>query len=204
MTRSPSGTTKSDPTENRELFFRGPLAMTMWCGLPILAARYGFIRGHCGKVATKAPSGRVTGASAQAAIHLQLRAVLSVLSTFNIGQCRTGGPSSSSGSALWPVFSCRRVPAVNRERVRRWPFAVVLSCSFSINRRPVLLLQWRCNHTQKPPVRASWNAPGKSRTGNTRVASDQALSGRSGVVPHDRSAQANLSAPAVRWSETLT
>ncbi len=34
-----------------------------------------FIRGHYGKVATKAPSGRETGASAQAAIHLQHRAV---------------------------------------------------------------------------------------------------------------------------------
>ena len=60
--------------------------MTMLCGLSILVARFGFIRGHCGKVANKAPSGRETGASAQAAIHLQLRAVLSGLSTFNIGQ----------------------------------------------------------------------------------------------------------------------
>ncbi len=33
----------------------------------------------------------------------------------------------------------------------------------------------------------------------TRVASDQASSGRSGVVPYDRSAQADLSAKAVRW-----
>lgn len=91
-------------------------------GLSILTAHSGFIRGHCGKVATKAPSGRETGASAQAAIHLQLRAVLSSLSTLNIGQCRTGCPSSSSGSALWPVFSCRRVPAVNRE-----PYATLAS-----------------------------------------------------------------------------
>ncbi len=58
----------------------------------------GFIRGHCGKVATKAPSGRETGASAQAAIlfqpravparavHLRHRAVLQKLSTLNIRQ----------------------------------------------------------------------------------------------------------------------
>ena len=39
--------------------------------VPMLAARFGFIRGHCGKVATKAPSGRETGASAQAATHLR-------------------------------------------------------------------------------------------------------------------------------------
>ncbi|MGB5300314.1 MAG: hypothetical protein WBN48_16450 [Thiogranum sp.] len=64
--------------------------MTMKCGLSILVARSGFIRGHCGKVATKAPSGRETGASAQAAIHLQLRAVLSSLSYLNIGQCQHG------------------------------------------------------------------------------------------------------------------
>jgi len=32
--------------------------------LSILVARFGFIRGHCGKVASKAPSGRATGASA--------------------------------------------------------------------------------------------------------------------------------------------
>lgn len=35
----------------------------------------GFIRGHCGKVANKAPSGRETGASAKAAILSQPRAV---------------------------------------------------------------------------------------------------------------------------------
>jgi hypothetical protein len=66
-------------------------------------------------VATKAPSGRETGASAQAAIHLQLRAVLSSLSYLNIGQCQQGCPSSISGSAFRPVFSRRRVPAINRE-----------------------------------------------------------------------------------------
>ncbi len=58
----------------------------------------GFIRGHCGKVANKAPSGREIGASAQAAIlsqpravparavHLRHRAVLQKLSTLNIRQ----------------------------------------------------------------------------------------------------------------------
>jgi len=40
----------------------------------ILHAGIEFIRGHCGKVANKAPPDRETGASAQAAIHLRHRA----------------------------------------------------------------------------------------------------------------------------------
>ena len=172
--------------------------------LSILVARFGFIRGHCGKVATKAPSGRATGASAQAAIHLQLRAVLSSLSIFNFGQCQQGCPSSSSGSALWPVFSRRRVPAVYRE-----PTAAMASgrcCAVLIFHQPQVCPAFskEVKHRKNARARARWNAPGKSRTGNTRVASDQALSGHSGVVPQDRFAQANLPAPAVRWSETLS
>jgi hypothetical protein len=45
-----------------------------------------FIRGHCGKVANKAPPDRETGASAQAAIHLRHRPVILTLPNFNIGQ----------------------------------------------------------------------------------------------------------------------
>jgi hypothetical protein len=45
--------------------------MTGQKAVPILVTRFGFIRGHCGKVANKAPSDRETGASAQAAIHLR-------------------------------------------------------------------------------------------------------------------------------------
>jgi hypothetical protein len=42
----------------------------------ILFAGIEFIRGHCGKVATKAPPDRATGASAKAAIHLRHRVVV--------------------------------------------------------------------------------------------------------------------------------
>ena len=45
---------------------------------------FSFIRGHCGKVATKAPSGRATGASAKAAIYLHHRAAPKGLSIFKI------------------------------------------------------------------------------------------------------------------------
>jgi len=86
--------------------------MTTPCSLSILAARSGFIRGHCGKVAPKAPPGRATGASAKAAILSQHRAA-SKLSIFDIGQCERYCPSSSSGSAVRPVFSRRRVPVIN-------------------------------------------------------------------------------------------
>jgi len=88
--------------------------MTMLCSLSILAARFGFIRGHCGKVANKASPGRATGASAKAAILPQHRAA-SRLSIFDIGQRERYCPSSSSDSAFRPVFSRRRVPVVNRE-----------------------------------------------------------------------------------------
>jgi len=88
--------------------------MTTLCGLSILATHSGFIRGHFGKVAPKAPPGRATGASAKAAILSQIRAA-SRLSIFDIGQCERYCPSSSSGSAVRPVFSHRRVPVVNCE-----------------------------------------------------------------------------------------
>jgi hypothetical protein len=52
----------------------------------ILHAGIEFIRGHCGKVATKAPPDRETGASAQAAIHPRHRVVVLTLPTFNAGQ----------------------------------------------------------------------------------------------------------------------
>ena len=88
--------------------------MTTPCSLSILAAHSGFIRGHCGKVAPKAPPGRATGASAKAAIPSQIRAA-SRLSIFDIGQCERYCPSSSSGSAVRSVFSRGRVSVVNRE-----------------------------------------------------------------------------------------
>ena len=56
-------------------------------GLSILRTSFEFIRGHCGKVANKAPPDRETGASAQAAIHLRHRVVVVLmLLNFNTGQ----------------------------------------------------------------------------------------------------------------------
>ena len=56
-------------------------------GLSILRTDFDFIRGHCGKVANKAPPDRETGASAQAAIHLQFQVVVVfTLPDFNTGQ----------------------------------------------------------------------------------------------------------------------
>lgn len=73
--------------------------MTMLRGLSILAARSGFIRGHCGKVVTKAPSGRETDASAQAEILPQNRATLS-LPIFDFGQCLKACPFSQASACL--------------------------------------------------------------------------------------------------------
>ena len=102
--------------------------MTMLCSLSILAARFGFIRGHCGKVANKAPPGRATGASAKAAILPQPRAVL-----------QRSVHLRNHGSRRAVLFS-RHPPASNHEPcARRLPMAVVVPCSFSTNCRPVLL-----------------------------------------------------------------
>ena len=64
-----------------------------------------FIRGHYGKVATKAPSDRATGASAKAAIHLPQRAAPKGLSIFEIR------------AAYWAVLSSRHPPVLNHELV---------------------------------------------------------------------------------------
>jgi len=83
--------------------------MTTLCSLSILAARFDFIRGHCGKVASKALPGRETGASAQAAILSQYRAA-SMLSIFKI---RTAtGLFYSAGIRLYQTTS--RVPGDGR------------------------------------------------------------------------------------------
>jgi hypothetical protein len=57
-----------------------------WPTVCLYSPYKGFIRGHCGKVATKAPSGRETGASAQAAILPQPRQSQPKLSTLNTRQ----------------------------------------------------------------------------------------------------------------------
>ena len=88
-----------------------------------------FIRGHYGKVATKAPSDRATGASAKAAIHLPQRAASKGLSIFEI-RASTGLFSSAGirlcqttslvpGDRLWPL-SCRA----------HFQLTAGLSCSF--------------------------------------------------------------------------
>ena len=92
-----------------------------------------FIRGHYGKVATKAPSGRATGASAKAAIHLPHRAV----------------PHRSvhlrNQDSHRAVLFSRHPPVLNHEpRARQLPLAIVLPCSFSITAGLSCLLQRRC------------------------------------------------------------
>jgi hypothetical protein len=129
----------------------------------------GFIRGHCGKVATKAPPGREIGASAQAAIHPQPRAVptKTVHSQYQAAPCSLPSlaglclhiTASACGDGQWPLF-CRTHPQA----------IAGMSC----------LLQRRCNHTLIRPyghvgLRGSIPQPRK-----IRVASDQALSGRFG------------------------
>ena len=137
--------------------------------------------------------------------YLNIGQHLKGLSIFDIGQSQQDCPFSISGSALRPVFSRRHVPVVNHESCGDclWP----LSCRahFQLTAGLSRLLQRRCNHTQEPPVVGHVGLRGSCpRTGNIRVASDQALSGRLGVVPRDRFAQADLPASAARWSETLT
>jgi hypothetical protein len=78
------------------------------------------------------------------------------------------------------------------------PFAIVLPCSFLTNRRIVLPTSKEVfHHTQSTPVlghvgsREAISQPRKAR-----VASDQAYSGRLGVVAHDRFVKANSSVQA--------
>ena len=167
--------------------------MTMRCGLPILATHSGFIRGHCGKVATKAPSGRATGASAKAAILPQHRAA-SRLSIFKIRTAKAlfypAGVRLSYPRAACPAMAYGRCCAVlifNQPQacpayfkggvttLKNRPCAGSLDCV-----EPVL----KGEHATLPLTR------------HCQVVL--------GVVPHDRFARANLPAPAVRWSETLT
>lgn len=76
----------------------------------------GFIRGHCGKVANKAPPGREIGASAQAAILSQPRAdpTKAVHSQYQAAPCSLPSlagvclhtTASACGDGLRPLFRC--------------------------------------------------------------------------------------------------
>ena len=70
---------------------------------------------------------------------------------------------------------------------------------FSLTAGLSRLLQRRCNHTQVPPVVGHVGLRGTGSPRRTfRIACDQALSGRLGVVPRDRTANAGLPASAAR------
>ncbi len=148
-----------------------------------------FIRGHCVYSGKQGTIGSCNGASAQAAIHLPHRAVP-----------HRSGHLRHQDSHRAVSFS-RHSPVLNHEPcARRLPLAIVLPRSFFTNRRIVLPTSKEVfHHTQSTPVLGhvgSREAIPQLR--KARVASDQAYSGRLGVVAHDRSAQANLSAQAVR------
>jgi hypothetical protein len=102
-------------------------------------------------------------------------------------------PSSTSGSRSFKAtqFQYRAASITlsiqtgirlffNASRIRRRSSTDHRSCSFSKPAGLSCIFQRRCNHTRIPPLRACWMALDSSRTGNIRVASDQALSGRFG------------------------
>jgi len=121
-------------------------------------------------------------------------------------------PSSTSGSVERSVhlqnqnshsaaLSSRHSPVLTHEpRARQLPLAIVLPCSFFTNRRIVLPTSKEVLITiiRTPVLGHVGSREAVSQTRKARVAFDQALSGRQGVVAHDRFAQANLSAQAVR------
>lgn len=133
-------------------------------------------------------------------------------SILHIGQFPRFCPSSTSGQPQYcysavlfnrhPPFSTQQASAFfnSRAYVRWWPLAIVWPCLFFTNRRIVLPTSKEViHHPKRTPVRGHVGSrEAISQPGKARVASDQALSGRQGVVAHDRFAQANLSAQAVR------
>ena len=138
-------------------------------------------------VATKAPPGRATGASAKAAIHFQNRAVSKGLSIFE--------KRITYGSVL---FS-RRLPVFNSRAL--CPTIAYGGCFAALilhNRRVALLTSKEVLITIiRTPVRGQVGCRvAISSQRKVHVASDQALSGRPGVVAHDRSAKATSSVSA--------
>lgn len=137
-----------------------------------------FIRVHCVYSGNQGTIGSCNGASAQAAIHL---------------------PNRNSLQSLFFLPGIR-LSFTHEPCARRLPLAIVLLRSFSTNRRVFLLTsKEEFHHTKRTPVlghvglRRAIPQPRKDC-----VASDQASSGRLGVVSHDRSAQADLTAAAAR------
>ena len=145
-----------------------------------------FIRGHYGKVASKAPSDRVT-------VHQR-----KLRSIFHIGQRRKVCPSSKSeqpqGCSIQQASACLK-PRASCPAIA---FGYCLAVLIFTNRRIVLPTSKEVfHHTQSTPVlghvgsREAIPQPRKAR-----VASDQAYSGRQGVVAHDRFVKANSSVQA--------
>ena len=114
--------------------------MTVVCGLSILAARNRFYPRPL-----RQSGNQGTARIVQPVHRRKLRSI------FNFGQYSQVCPPSTSGGAeqaahlqlqaapcglSFPAGVCLPLTA---SRMRRWPLAVVLSCSFSINRRLVLL-----------------------------------------------------------------
>ena len=137
-----------------------------------------FIRGHCVYSGNQDAIGSCNGVSAKAAVHLPHRAV----------------PHRSA--------HLRRLqPVLNHEPcARQLPLVIVLPCLFSTNCRIVLPTSKEVfHHTQSTPVLGHVGSRGAiSQPRKARVASYQALSGRQGVVAHDRFVKANSSAQAGR------
>ena len=167
--------------------------MTTLGGLSILATHSGFICGHCGKVATKAPPGRATGASVKAAILSQHRPA-SKLSIFKI---------RTAIALFYPTGICLSQP-----RAACPAMAYGRCCAVLIFNQPQA-----CPAYFKGGVTTLKNRP---HAGSLDCV-EPVLNGEHatlplsrhcqvvlGVVPHDCFAQANLPAPAVRWSETLS
>ena len=123
-----------------------------------------FIRGHYGKVATKAPSGRETGASAQAAIHLQHRTV---------PNRSVHLPHQNNPQGLF-ILQASVCLSTYELRAGRLPLAIVSLCSFFIQCRIVLLISKEVfNHTQSTPVLGHVGSRGAiPQPRKARVASD--------------------------------
>ena len=137
-----------------------------------------FIRDHCVYSGNQGTTGSCNGASVQAAIHL---------------------PNQNNSQSLFYLPGIR-LSFTHELCARRLPLAIVLSRSFSINRRVFLLTSKEVfRHTQRTPVLGHVGLRRAiPQLRKACVASDQAFSGRLGVVSHDRSAQADLSAAAAR------
>jgi hypothetical protein len=160
------------------------------CGLSILPTRYRIyprpLR-QSGKQGT--PPDRVTGASAKAAIHLQYRASPQGLPIFSIGQCYKACPFPQASACLKPRVSCPTIAfgcccAVLIFDSPQTPSANLKGGVTTLKNRP-------CSGTLDCAVPSlNGGRPALPVTRHCQV--------DLGVVPHDRSAHADLSATAAR------